>query len=95
MPRSLRLTLPLLLAVAAGCGGIRVRQHGPVDLVLAWQDSLGLGGRLSPRSEQTLRRQPGTGDAVKTQDRPRRTQGPQAYNRAQLGQRVTPLSRPH
>src|SRR5260370_26610871 len=55
MSRALRLALPLLLAALAGCGGIRVRQRGPADVFVTWQDSLGMAGRLSPRTQQTLR----------------------------------------
>jgi hypothetical protein len=43
-------------ALAAGCGGIRVRERGPADLLDAWRDSLTAGQRPSPRTEQTLRR---------------------------------------
>jgi pimeloyl-ACP methyl ester carboxylesterase len=56
MSRLLRLALLLPALLLVGCGGIRVRQRGPADVLVAWRESIGLSGRLSPRTEQTLRR---------------------------------------
>jgi hypothetical protein len=55
-PARLRAACVLLLLAGAGCGGIGVRASKPVELLDAWRDSIGLGGGLSPRTQQTLRR---------------------------------------
>ncbi len=45
----------LVAVLSVGCGGIYVRPRNPVDLFDDWRVSLGVGGKLSPRTEQTLR----------------------------------------